>query len=304
MDKSFYEYVLKYPKGFEVDGVDVGGIVFYVGKGTVATSPWQAYERIDQHEAEARNGCECKKCGVILSIWERGMQVDKAKILESNSEAEVLASEEKDIKETYSSSYLTNFTFNRPEKTYKPETDTQRKRRIIVQRLLSNIVRGASTRKSALTEYDGYAWSIKKTAEWLSDDAKHHARDYEVVVSSNLPEPIRVWEERIYEPSSFNLKVFEHMPAKIEGDSEVYFNTKTACNFTGVGRQGLRFLDLAEEFGLSVFKGRVVAYYAKSELLKFTDWVNEKYPGESINPNFTEPEAPYGKQRHPSRHYQ
>lgn len=132
MDRPFYEYVLKYPEGFFVDGVDVSGVVFYVGKGKVA-SRWQAYERIDQHEAEARGACECRKCCVIRGIWDKGMQVDKARIFESAREWEVLTREEQDIKVTYSSPYLTNFVYNRPKKVYQPVTAEQHRNRLLLQ---------------------------------------------------------------------------------------------------------------------------------------------------------------------------
>ncbi len=55
-----YVYELCYP-------VSMGGLTFYVGKGSG--------ERYKNHAREARNGTKSAKCDVIRSIWERDEQV-------------------------------------------------------------------------------------------------------------------------------------------------------------------------------------------------------------------------------------
>jgi len=65
--ERYYVYALAYPQDYYDDGSDLGGIVFYIGKGTD--------DRIDSHEMEAGNRssiCHCKKCKVIRKIWTDG----------------------------------------------------------------------------------------------------------------------------------------------------------------------------------------------------------------------------------------
>jgi hypothetical protein len=59
---KFYNYFLMRPDGS----------VFYIGKGQG--------NRINEHEAEARNGAQSHKCNVIRKIWFEGGQVIKQKI--------------------------------------------------------------------------------------------------------------------------------------------------------------------------------------------------------------------------------
>lgn len=257
--KDWYTYLLRYPKDYG----ELSNIVFYIGKGT--------RNRVFDHLHEARKGQGTKNAHIIRGVWANGKQIQVEIPLQSDIESDALQYEWACLCYIHASEHLTNFK----------DAAHLRDRDASVDDLW----------------VESLEWSERPTEDVFSLEFIYEPEFREPAISPDLPGPIREWEERIYEPSSFDLKVYERMPAKIEGDTEVYFNTKTACNFTGVGRQGLRFLDLAEEFGLSAFKGRVVTYYAKSELLRFIDWVNENYPGESINPNFTEPETPYGKQR-------
>jgi transcription antitermination factor NusG len=76
-EKKYYVYVLAYPDGYlSKNGTDIGGVIFYVGKGTV-----QKYkhlpERMDTHEIEARQGFKSAKDNVIRDIWAKGLQVQK-----------------------------------------------------------------------------------------------------------------------------------------------------------------------------------------------------------------------------------
>lgn len=139
--KPFYCYRLKYPQGFIADsGVDLSGVVFYVGKGTPSPH-WTNVERMDHHEVEARSECDCKKCCAIRQIWERGLQVDKAKLYEHNDEARVLAYEQECIEHTYAGPYLTNIKYNRPKKVQHVETDEQRHVRLFVQHTANQVMR-------------------------------------------------------------------------------------------------------------------------------------------------------------------
>jgi hypothetical protein len=150
MDKRYYEYVLKYPEGFIVDGADVSGVVFYVGKGTISPS-WTNVERMDMHEVEARRGCDCLKCNAIRGIWDNGQQVDKEKVFESEHEYEVLAKEQTDIKETYAGKYLTNYQHNRPVKQPKPqESERDRMIRLRVQSIAAQVMKDELKRKRGL----------------------------------------------------------------------------------------------------------------------------------------------------------
>ena len=79
-------------------------------------------------------------------------------------------------------------------------------------------------------------------------------------------------------------------PPVFQEGGETYYNVSVSCRFTGVGVVGTRFLFLAAEFGLSKFPRGNVTYYHRSELLKFLDWVNENYPGESVSPRLQDPE--------------
>jgi hypothetical protein len=104
-EKKYYTYRYAYPQGFIADnGTDLSGVIFYVGKGTAG--------RMDAHEIEAEKGCRCAKCVAICSIWAKGMQVDKAKILETSDEDEALAYEVECIQEIYAGPYLTNYVHN------------------------------------------------------------------------------------------------------------------------------------------------------------------------------------------------
>lgn len=92
MSNDFYVYTLSYPE-------EMGGAVFYVGKGTG--------NRIDFHEREARKGAYSHKCNTIRSIWRAGKQVIKRKEYENLSEEDALRYEARLI-ERYKSSVLTN----------------------------------------------------------------------------------------------------------------------------------------------------------------------------------------------------
>jgi hypothetical protein len=263
--KDWYTYLLRYPKDYG----ELSDIVFYIGKGT--------RNRVFDHLHEARKGQGTKNACIIRDVWAQGKQIQVEIPLQSDDPSDALQYEWACLCHIHASKHLTNFK----------DAAHIRDRDVSTNDLW----------------VESLEWSEVPTEETLSVGFIYEPEFREPVIDPNLPEPIKAWEERIYETSSFSSRVPERMPAKIEGDTEVYFNLKTACNFTGVGRQGLRFIDLSVEFGLSTFRGRVVTYYAKSELLRFIDWVNEKYPGESINPNFAEPETPYGKQRNLRNYY-
>jgi hypothetical protein len=83
----------------------------------------------------------------------------------------------------------------------------------------------------------------------------------------------------------------QHEKYLFEMDGDIYYSTVVACDFTGVGRIGTRFLSLADEFGVSKLVRNNTTYYPRGELLKFIGWVNENYPGESIYPNTVNPES-------------
>jgi len=91
--KTWYVYTYAFPDG----------TVFYVGKGNHA--------RIDDHEREARNGCDCDKCRIIRQIWKSGHPVQKRIVFETFVEAEALVQEHSLI-ERYAGPQLTNIHGN------------------------------------------------------------------------------------------------------------------------------------------------------------------------------------------------
>lgn len=81
---KYYVYTYVYP-------VSMGGVVFYVGKGTG--------NRIDIHELEAKRGYTSKKHDIIRSILNAGEQVVKSIVFETDDEHEAFAYEYKLIKQ-------------------------------------------------------------------------------------------------------------------------------------------------------------------------------------------------------------
>jgi excisionase family DNA binding protein len=79
--KPYYVYVLAYPKGYEDKGVDLSGVVFYVGKGELRKRQ-SLRDRIDDHEREAELGVQSPKCEAIRKIWSKGLQVFQSASLE------------------------------------------------------------------------------------------------------------------------------------------------------------------------------------------------------------------------------
>jgi hypothetical protein len=117
-DRPFYVYTHSYPEGILApDGHDLSGIVFYVGKGTVAHS--HQTQRIDIHEQEARCLSDSQSiysinkytCNTIRWIWKQGRNVVKQVIFESADEMEAFDFESQMIKRS-ASPYLTNFQQN------------------------------------------------------------------------------------------------------------------------------------------------------------------------------------------------
>jgi DNA-binding XRE family transcriptional regulator len=81
-----YVYTLAYPNGYISDkGVDLGGIVFYVGKGTG--------NRIDAHEREGTGKAQivnAYKTSVIRRIHEKGFKIVKKKLAFFSTHEEAL----------------------------------------------------------------------------------------------------------------------------------------------------------------------------------------------------------------------
>jgi excisionase family DNA binding protein len=97
-EKKYYVYTLSYPDT---------GLVFYVGKGTVRIVK-RLRERIDDHEAEAQQGVKSAKCAIIRGIWARGLQVQKAKVFETDNEEEAIVYEQALIRLMNRNNVLTN----------------------------------------------------------------------------------------------------------------------------------------------------------------------------------------------------
>lgn len=101
---SYYVYEFSFPDGTvldEDDGeVNLSGVVFYVGKGTLAS-------RMDHHFREAASGCECDKCNAIRAIWDAGLVVVRRIVFETLDEVEAL-NHERFLINTHMGPYLTN----------------------------------------------------------------------------------------------------------------------------------------------------------------------------------------------------
>lgn len=117
-EMPFYVYTLSYPEGFLApDGQELGGTVFYVGKGTV--QPPSLVQRVDIHEWEALRPSSHRPdlsinqytINAIRQIWKQGKLVVKQIIFESEDEREVLAHERRALKQ-FASPYLTNYQRN------------------------------------------------------------------------------------------------------------------------------------------------------------------------------------------------
>jgi len=115
-EKKFYTYTLAYP-------VEMGGHVFYVGKGTS--------DRMLEHEIEAKNIDKSRKCVVIRGIWAKGYQIQKQIIFESDVEQDALLYELIGINMLHASSWLTNASMNTYAHALSPfeeDLEAQRKR--------------------------------------------------------------------------------------------------------------------------------------------------------------------------------
>lgn len=113
-EKKFYTYTLAYP-------VEMGGYVFYVGKGTS--------DRMLEHEIEANNDGRGRKCVVIRGIWAKGYQIEKYIVFESDIEQDVLLYEWAGINMLYASHWLTNIAMNTYDCTLSPFEEELREQR-------------------------------------------------------------------------------------------------------------------------------------------------------------------------------
>ena len=114
----FYVYTLSYPEGFVTSsGQELGGAVFYVGKGTV--QPPSQIQRVDVHEWEVLRPSSNQPIfsinqytiNAIRHIWKQGKAVVKQIIFESASEGEAYTYERRAL-EQFASPYLTNHQQN------------------------------------------------------------------------------------------------------------------------------------------------------------------------------------------------
>jgi hypothetical protein len=94
--QTYYVYILTRP-----DKKLPQGRAFYVGKGK--------RRRIYAHEAEARSGCECRKCRTIRKVWRDGGQVQRYIIFTTNNETEAFDFERETIAQ-YGRKNLCNLT--------------------------------------------------------------------------------------------------------------------------------------------------------------------------------------------------
>lgn len=107
--KRYCAYVGAYPQGYSEDGIDLSGVVFYVG---CSTMRGKTTSRFSSHESEARRGGASPKCGVIRKIWRAGMKVCWLIIYETENQGMARAQERYYVQEVYATTYLTNGQLN------------------------------------------------------------------------------------------------------------------------------------------------------------------------------------------------
>lgn len=95
--KKYYTYTLAYPN-------EMGGHVFYIGKGTG--------DRMLTHEMEAKHGYRGRKCRIIREILANGYQVQKNIVYETDIEQEALIYEWAGINMIWAGPHLTNTVAN------------------------------------------------------------------------------------------------------------------------------------------------------------------------------------------------
>ena len=78
IEKTWYVYALVRPDTVEI---------FYIGKGSVYAN---GIDRIDRHEEEASKGERSKKSDIIRELWAKGLQVQKCKLYETDSEVDAV----------------------------------------------------------------------------------------------------------------------------------------------------------------------------------------------------------------------
>lgn len=172
----FYVYLLRYPP-------ELGGAVFYIGKGTGA--------RMHQHEVNAANGEEGKRADTIRAIWEAGFQIVKAKIFETDDEQAAYA-EERRLIDVYDSDGLVNISLrDLPPSPYRETVEypqvsryaleTHAMLRILTEEhgiSLRRIVETINSRygyKTRVTYLENYLLGRSQAHSWVH---KHVARAY------------------------------------------------------------------------------------------------------------------------------
>lgn len=107
-----YVYTGSYPDGFlDEMGANLYGIVFYVGSSKIRYEGL-VKQRMEEHEAYARNGYGAPYYEVIRKIWNNGKQVVWNIVFEADDKEDVLAMEKHMIKNVYASPHLTNVAYN------------------------------------------------------------------------------------------------------------------------------------------------------------------------------------------------
>jgi hypothetical protein len=115
--KPYYVYVRAYPEGYEDNGIDLSGVVFYVGKGELRKRQ-SLRDRIDDHEREAELGVQSPKCDAIRKIWSKGLQVQKRQVFQSASLEGALLYERALISFLNANNELTNILYT----SFTPKT--------------------------------------------------------------------------------------------------------------------------------------------------------------------------------------
>jgi hypothetical protein len=129
-----YLYTGAYPDGFlDECGINLGGIVFYVGYSR--TRGYKDHQRMQEHEAYARNGYAGQNYVIIRKIQATGLQVQWNIVYETEERSKALAMEKHLIRQVYAGPHLTNISYNPVNDTY------QSKQRKVVAELVRNFFR-------------------------------------------------------------------------------------------------------------------------------------------------------------------
>lgn len=179
---TYYVYEFSYPEGMP----ELAGIIFYVGKGT-------SIQRLNNHLKEAADGCECRKCEAIRSIWDANLPVVRRIVFETVSEDDALQEEQRRIL-LHRSPFLTNI-----QHTIEARKPTaMRKRNVQTVALHTQTVVSERDAQISAFEHFDRQWEIYQQGRSNKRVFFHELRVFAVKMMYDYPSKRRfvpLWEE-------------------------------------------------------------------------------------------------------------